>query len=156
MYPETVSMYADYRPANKLKNKVVLITGGDSGIGRVVAYHCIAEGAKVALVYLNETSDAEQTLQEIKKMHGEVIAIQEDLSQKGSCKKAVVIPASFSAEEVASFGSQSPMNKPAQPADIAPCYVFQRFYDRTNFASKRWRIFLLIRDFLWTNKSRHY
>ncbi|QBR83400.1 SDR family oxidoreductase [Legionella israelensis] len=240
MQPKPISMHEDYRAANKLKNKVVVITGGDSGIGRAIAYHCIAEGAKVVFTYLNETEDAETTLHEIKEMKGEAIAIQSDLSERKQCTKTInqclekfgrvnvlinniavqfptqkiedisqktlnkvfstnvfsyfymiqeilphlnigdsiinttsitafrgsphlvdysatngavvsltrslaklliereirvngvapgpvwtpLIPASFTAEEVAEFGSNSPMKRPAQPADIAPTYIF--------------------------------
>ncbi|KTD57053.1 acetyoacetyl CoA reductase [Legionella santicrucis] len=240
MIPEPISIYDDYQAANKLKNKVILITGGDSGIGRAVAYHCIEEGAKVAFVYFNETIDANRTLQEIKKRKGQAIAMQYDLCKKESCRKAIekcldrfgkinvlinniavqyptknvrkitsqrlrkvfttnifsyfymiqevlphlnkgdsiinttsitafrgsehlvdysatkgaivsltrslaallidneirvnaiapgpvwtpLIPSSFSKEAVAKFGADSPLGRPAQPADIAPCYIF--------------------------------
>ncbi|MCP0914540.1 MULTISPECIES: SDR family oxidoreductase [Legionella] len=247
MRPLPISMYKDYHPADKLKGKVVLITGGDSGIGRAVAYHAIAEGAKVAFVYLNETADADETINQIQTMRGEAIGIQKDLTERAACKEVIqeclqrfgqinvlinniavqyptkkiekispqtlrkvfytnvfsyffmiqealshlkegdviinttsvtafrgsehlvdysatkgaivsltrslatllvekgirvngvapgpvwtpLIPASFSAQEVAEFGSQSPMNKPAQPADIAPCYIFLACKDST-------------------------
>ena len=53
---------AEYRPAGKLKDKVALITGGDSGIGRSVAVLYAREGADVAIVYLpEEQKDAQQT-----------------------------------------------------------------------------------------------
>src|ERR1043166_9037055 len=45
----------------KLKDKVALITGGDSGIGRAVAIAFAKEGADIAIAYLNEHSDAEET-----------------------------------------------------------------------------------------------
>src|SRR3712207_631415 len=51
-----------YRASGKLENKVALITGGDSGIGRAVAVLYAREGADVAIVYLKEEqSDAEET-----------------------------------------------------------------------------------------------
>ena len=55
----------DYAPkypgVGKLKNKVAVITGGDSGIGRAVAVAMAREGAKVAIIYLEEDEDAENT-----------------------------------------------------------------------------------------------
>jgi len=51
----------DYQGSGKLKNKVALITGGDSGIGRAVALCYAKEGANVIIAYLNEHDDAKET-----------------------------------------------------------------------------------------------
>jgi hypothetical protein len=53
---------------SRLRNRSALITGGDSGIGRAVALDFAKEGADIAIVYLNEHKDAEQTRDMIKEM----------------------------------------------------------------------------------------
>ena len=50
-----------YRGSGRLTGRAALITGGDSGIGRAVAIMYAREGADVAIVYLNEHQDAEET-----------------------------------------------------------------------------------------------
>src|SRR5688500_10838052 len=61
MNPEPEIIRKSYKGSDKLKGKVALITGGDSGIGRAVAVHFAREGADIAIVYLNEDRDAQDT-----------------------------------------------------------------------------------------------
>src|SRR5258707_243220 len=62
MRPQPRTMAPEYRAAGKLQDKVALITGGDSGIGRAVAVIYAREGADVAIVHLpEELSDAQET-----------------------------------------------------------------------------------------------
>ncbi|RFA30539.1 NAD(P)-dependent oxidoreductase [Alkalilimnicola ehrlichii] len=61
MWPEPIFIREDYIGSDKLKDKVALITGGDSGIGRAVALHFAREGADSLLVYLGEHEDARET-----------------------------------------------------------------------------------------------
>jgi NAD(P)-dependent dehydrogenase (short-subunit alcohol dehydrogenase family) len=56
-----------YKGSDKLAGMVAIITGGDSGIGRAVAVLYAREGANVAIVYLNEHSDAEETKRAVEK-----------------------------------------------------------------------------------------
>lgn len=65
----------------KLANKVALITGGDSGIGRAVAYDFVKEGACVVIVYYDEEVDARETSEKIKKLGGECLLICGDLKE---------------------------------------------------------------------------
>lgn len=240
MVPQPVAETIEYKGSDKLKNKIALITGGDSGIGRAIAIAYAKEGADIVITYLNEHDDARETknlveennrkcltiagdigcedfcqqivtetLQEFGKIDilvnnaavqfvkdnileitqeqllhtfqvnifsyfylikaaipylkknsaiinttsvtaykgnprlldysstkGAIVAFTRSLSQalvkEGIRVNAVapgpiwtpLIPASFPAEDVASFGEQVPMHRPGQPNEIAPCYVF--------------------------------
>lgn len=75
----------------RLKNKVAIITGGDSGIGRAVALAYAREGAKVCIVYLsnNEDSDANKTKELIERIGSEVLVIKGDISNVEFCNEAV-------------------------------------------------------------------
>lgn len=240
MHPQPISIRDDYKGADKLKDKVAIITGGDSGIGRAVAYHFAKEGAKVAIIYLEEDTDAQETCNYLTQLNCSHSLIKGDVRDDDFCQQAIattlkkfgkidclinnaaiqfeqdeigqispeqleecfrtnlfgyfymiqaamphlqagntiinttsvtayrgskhlidysatkgaivtltrslalsvvdkgirvngvapgpvwtpLIPASFSEEHVAKFGSQVPMKRAAQPAEIAPCYVF--------------------------------
>ena len=74
-----------YKGSDKLKGKVALITGGDSGIGRAVAVHFAREGADVAIVYLDEDKDAKQTQKLVEKEGRKCLLLQGDLSDEDFC-----------------------------------------------------------------------
>jgi NAD(P)-dependent dehydrogenase (short-subunit alcohol dehydrogenase family) len=78
-----------YQGSNKLKGKVALITGGDSGIGRAVAVLFAREGADVALVYLSEHRDAEETRSAVQAEGRKAILIPGDVTDATFCQKAV-------------------------------------------------------------------
>jgi NAD(P)-dependent dehydrogenase (short-subunit alcohol dehydrogenase family) len=73
----------------RLKGKVAIITGGDSGIGRAVAVQFAKEGAEVAIAYLEERQDAEDTATAIRKYGKEALLIEADVSKETECKLIV-------------------------------------------------------------------
>ncbi|MFC0773796.1 SDR family oxidoreductase [Terrimonas alba] len=86
MKPNPVFDYPELKGNNRLKNKVVLITGGDSGIGRAVAVLFAKEGAQVAISYLNEDKDARDTMEYIETNYGaECLLLKGDLSRERHC-----------------------------------------------------------------------
>jgi NAD(P)-dependent dehydrogenase (short-subunit alcohol dehydrogenase family) len=88
MTPEPV--YDNGKPGlGRLKGKVALITGGDSGIGRAVAISFAKEGADVAIVYLDEHGDAKQTAEDIRSYGKEALLIPTDVSVEANCEMAV-------------------------------------------------------------------
>jgi NAD(P)-dependent dehydrogenase (short-subunit alcohol dehydrogenase family) len=78
-----------YRGSGKLEGKVALITGGDSGIGRAVAVLYAREGADVAIVYLDEDADAEETRAAVEAEGRRAIVIPGDVSDPEFCEEAV-------------------------------------------------------------------
>lgn len=89
MTPEPIIISDDYKGSNKFKDKVVLITGGDSGIGRSVAVHFAREGADIAIVYLSEDKDAEETAEMIRKENSKCLLLKGDIGNEDECKEFV-------------------------------------------------------------------
>lgn len=89
MNPLPIFDNPNYKGSGKLKDKVAIVTGGDSGLGRACSIAYIKEGAKVVIVYLNETKDAEDTKEYIDKMGGECYLIRGDITDHNTCKKIV-------------------------------------------------------------------
>jgi NAD(P)-dependent dehydrogenase (short-subunit alcohol dehydrogenase family) len=78
-----------YKGSEKLKGKVALITGADSGIGRAVAVLFAREGADVAIAYLNEHDDAEETKTAVENEGRRCITISGDVADPDFCREAV-------------------------------------------------------------------
>ncbi|TAA73553.1 SDR family oxidoreductase [Planococcus salinarum] len=90
MDPEPIFDDKDYKGADKLKGKTALITGGDSGIGRAVAVAFAKEGANVAIAYLDEHDDAEETVKAVESYGGKCMKLATDVSQVENCNQLVV------------------------------------------------------------------
>lgn len=78
-----------YRGSDRLKDKVAIVTGADSGIGRAVAALYAREGADVAIVYLNEHQDAEDTAEAVRAEGRRAITLAGDVGDKAFCEDAV-------------------------------------------------------------------
>ncbi|WP_410504160.1 SDR family oxidoreductase [Hymenobacter lapidiphilus] len=81
--------FSTYRPAGKLQDKVALITGADSGIGRAVAVAFAMEGAHVAVLYNENTVDAEETKRLVEAQNRRCLLLKLDVRQPEKCKEAV-------------------------------------------------------------------
>lgn len=89
MRPRPIFIRDDYCGSDKLKGKVALITGGDSGIGRSVAVHYAREGADLAIVYLNEHKDAQKTKRLIEAEGRACVLRAGDIGEEAFCREAV-------------------------------------------------------------------
>ena len=105
---------SNYRPANKLSNKVALITGADSGIGRAVAVAFSMEGANVAILYNINDGDAEETKRMVEAKGGKCLLIKSDVRSRIACFDAVE-------QTVKTFGKLNILVNNA---------AFQKTYDR--------------------------
>ncbi|USB33726.1 SDR family oxidoreductase [Paenibacillus sp. YPG26] len=89
MNPRPISESPEYCGSGKLKDKVAVITGGDSGIGRAVAYAFAKEGADIVIAYLNETSDAIETRNRIEQLGRRCLLLETDLRFKENCSSVI-------------------------------------------------------------------
>ncbi|MNM92981.1 General stress protein 39 [compost metagenome] len=89
MNPRPISENPEYCGSGKLKDKVAVITGGDSGIGRAVAYAFAKEGADIVIAYLNETSDAIETKNRIEQLGRRCLLLETDLRFKENCSSVI-------------------------------------------------------------------
>ncbi len=77
---------SSYRGSGKLRNKVAIITGGDSGIGRAVAIFFARDGADVAVVYLDEHEDAAETRRRVEREDRRCLLIAMDVGIEANCQ----------------------------------------------------------------------
>jgi NAD(P)-dependent dehydrogenase (short-subunit alcohol dehydrogenase family) len=89
MNPRPTSIDSNYKSSEKLKNKVAIITGGDSGIGKAVAIYFAKEGADIAISYLNEHQDAEETKTLIEKEGQKCLLFPGDIGTETVCDEMV-------------------------------------------------------------------
>jgi len=89
MRPQPESGTSEYVGCGKLRDKVALITGGDSGIGRAVAVLFAKEGADVSIVYFNEHKDARETKRLVEAQGRKCVLIAGDIGREKFCRAAV-------------------------------------------------------------------
>jgi len=130
MVPPPLSIRESYRGSGRLRGKVALISGGDSGIGRAVAQHFAREGAKVAIAYLKEEEDAERTRELVIAEDSDCLLIRGDLGDPAHCREAV-------AKTVGAFGrldilvnNAGEQHEVDEPEQLTPEQVERTF--RTN------------------------
>ncbi len=89
MTPAPDSDLSNYKAAGKLTDKVAIITGGDSGIGRAVAIAYAMEGANVAILYNVNDADADKTKSMVEDRGGQCLPIKMDVRKPEACEAAV-------------------------------------------------------------------
>jgi NAD(P)-dependent dehydrogenase (short-subunit alcohol dehydrogenase family) len=89
MNPRPEYIKDTYKASGKLKGKIALITGGDSGIGRAISIHYAKEGADIGIVYLEEDIDARETQKLVEAEGRKCLLIKGDVKDSDFCKEAV-------------------------------------------------------------------
>ena len=87
MEPKPVSECG--KACRKLEGRTALITGGDSGIGRAVAYDFVKQGTDVAIAYYDEDRDAQETAERVRQLGGECLLLRGDLKDPAFTKDCV-------------------------------------------------------------------
>lgn len=89
MTPKPITNDPTYTGSNKLKNRVAIITGGDSGIGQAVASAYAKEGADILVAFYNERNDAQETVRMVEAAGRKCVIADCDLKQEQSAEKVV-------------------------------------------------------------------
>ncbi len=89
MHPRPEFKGEDYKAAGKLQGKVAIITGGDSGIGRSVAVLFAREGADVAILYLDQHQDADETRRVVEEQGRQCLTFAGDVADREICRKVI-------------------------------------------------------------------
>ncbi len=115
-----------YRGCGRLRDKKVLLTGGDSGIGRAVALAFAREGADLVISYLNEDDDARETQRLVEEAGRQCVLAPGDIADSGHCRK-------LAEKAVAAFGRIDVLvnNAAHQMSFNSPDEISEEEWDRT-------------------------
>src|SRR4051812_1778832 len=89
MRPRPQADSPEHRGSGKLQDKIAIVTGGDSGIGRAVCIAFAREGADVVVSYLDEHKDAEETKSLVEKEGRRCVLVAGDIGDQGHCRRIV-------------------------------------------------------------------
>lgn len=89
MYPKPEVIRSGYKGSGKLKDKIAIITGGDSGIGRSIAVHYAREGAHIVIVFHSADKDAKTTKELVEKEARKCLLIKGNIRNKEFCKSVI-------------------------------------------------------------------
>lgn len=89
MHPKPIFDDPEYKACGKLKDKIAIITGGDSGLGRAAAIAFAKEGANIVIPYFNEHIDANETKKIIESYNRECLLLSGDISNRSFCENVV-------------------------------------------------------------------
>src|SRR5579871_5381156 len=89
MRPEPETVHPAMQRGDLLRDKRVVITGGDSGIGRAVAVACAMQGADVAILYKEEDDDAAVTRRQIEEQGRKYVGFAGDVGDEAFCREKV-------------------------------------------------------------------
>lgn len=89
MHPQPDHGEHSYRGSGRLPNKVAIITGGDSGIGRAVAIAFAREGADVAIAYLDEKDDARETAKWVEQAGRRALLLAGEIAHADVCRRII-------------------------------------------------------------------
>src|SRR5690606_31083816 len=119
MQPEPHDRMEGYRGRGLLDGRAALVTGGDSGIGRAVAVAFAKEGADVAVAYLNEHTDAQQTADLVRAEGRRCLLLPGDLAEPGHCHVVTDTISAFGRLDVLvnNIATQQPVDSPEELTD---------------------------------------
>ena len=142
MEPRPESRGAGIVGSGRLAAKVALITGGDSGIGRAVALAFAREGADVAIAYLEEMQDAEDTRRAVEELDRRCVTIKGDVGMPSHCEAVVE-------RTIESMGRLDVLvnNAAEQHPEESPLDVRRQTLERT-FRTNVFAMFYLVRESL--------